>query len=183
MKKTPLPVTPPRNPAKKLYVLAGIMVLIAIIAIVIVFVIPDKPGNPPKEKLRITFEKQGTAVITSPDGKEKAAFDLEIADTEEAQKIGLMYRESMADNQGMLFVYKTADKMNFWMKNTYLPLDLVFFLPDSTVYKVYPDNQPFTESGIAPAKECQFALEINAGLAKVHNLAPGDKISWKRLSK
>lgn len=165
---------------KKKLLVAVIMLIIALLALAGILFLPDRK-NPQDEMPRLTFEKQGYATIKAPDGTVKAEFDLEIADTEETQKTGLMYRESMADNQGMLFTYKEADKMNFWMKNTYLPLDIIFFLPDSTIYKVYADNKPFTEAGVAPAENCLFALEINAGLGKKFSLQPGDKLDWKRL--
>lgn len=166
---------------KKLFIAAGIMILVAFTVTMLVIFLPEDEAQTSTKPLRLTFLKQGNAVILAPDGKQKAAFDIELADTPETQKNGLMYRDNMQDNQGMLFTYKTADQMNFWMKNTYLPLDIIFFLPDSTIYKVYPDNVPFTETSISPFEKCLYALEINAGLAKANNLQPGDKLNWKRL--
>ena len=172
-----------KSTPKKLYVYTAIIVIIAVLITLLVVYIPDKNGKTDSSNLRLSFEKQGMAIIYGTDGKQKAVFDLELAETLEQQRIGLMYRDTMTDNQGMLFVYQAAGNLNFWMKNTYLPLDLVFFLPDSTIYKIYPDNKPFSESAISPPEKCLMTLELNAGIADRYKLNPGDKIKWQSINK
>lgn len=106
-----------------------------------------------------------------------ARFTVEVAD--EAQEVarGLMFRESMATTAGMLFVYPRPQRVAFWMRNTLIPLDMIFAGPDGVVRKVHANAVPLDETPIpGGAPDIQFVLEINAGLAERFGIGPGTEI-------
>jgi len=100
----------------------------------------------------------------------------EVAATYGTRMQGLMQREKMAANEGMLFVFPDRDKQCMWMKNTLLPLS-VAFIDDSGVILNVEDMQPQTENSHCSAKPARYALEMNLGWFKSKNLKPGTKIS------
>jgi uncharacterized membrane protein (UPF0127 family) len=173
-----IPAAPQPKPKKQLYL--GILFLIlAMIATVIVMLMPkEKPKQVADSKYK--FIKQGTAIFYSKAGTEKTLFEIEIADTPERQQTGLMYRDSMAVNQAMLFTFDNAQEQNFWMKNTYLPLDIIYIGPDSTIVSIAQNTVPYSEETIPSKGLTQYVLEINAGLSQKLGIIPGDKLSWKR---
>lgn len=106
----------------------------------------------------------------------QAAFDIEIADTEETRARGLMFREHMPRGAGMLFVYEHPQPTAFWMKNTLIPLDIIFFDEQGTVTKVHENAVPGDLTPI-PGGDTVFAvLEINGGLARRYGISVGSQL-------
>jgi uncharacterized membrane protein (UPF0127 family) len=103
-------------------------------------------------------------------------FTLEVADTEARRSRGLMYRKSMAADHGMLFVFDKPDTYAFWMKNTEIPLDLVFLDGAGKVIGIYA-LKPHDQTNVGPDKPAQFAIELNAGTARTVGLKPGDTVT------
>ncbi len=98
----------------------------------------------------------------------KARFTVEVADDEEERNKGLMFRESMPKSAGMLFVYpRASDRVGFWMKNTFIPLDMVFLDDTGTVRRVHENAIPHDETPIMGGKGIRAVLEINGGMARV----------------
>jgi len=104
------------------------------------------------------------------------ALDVEIAATPQKQALGLMYRTSLPDNKGMLFPHKDPAELTMWMKNTYIPLDMVFILADGTVHRIEARTQPFSERIISSEGKVSAVLEIAGGAAERMGLKPGDKV-------
>ena len=102
-----------------------------------------------------------------------ARFSVEVADDVAERAVGLMHRDKMASSAGMLFVYERPEHVYFWMKDTLLPLDMVFVGPDGVVTAVHSDAVPLDESPIDGGPGVQFVLEINGGLAARLGIAPG----------
>lgn len=100
-------------------------------------------------------------------------FTVEVVDTPDSRAKGLMFRESMASGAGMLFVYEKPQSVAFWMKNTLIPLDMIFAGADGTVRHVHSNAVPGDLTAIPGGDDIQFVLEINGGLAKAIGLAPG----------
>lgn len=100
-------------------------------------------------------------------------FDVEIADTPEARSQGLMHRESLPRFAGMLFVFESPQRVAFWMKNTLIPLDLIFVGPDGRVLKVHENAIPGDLTQISGPPGVLAVLEINGGLAQRLRIAPG----------
>ena len=103
-------------------------------------------------------------------------FDVEMADDKQSQEYGLMFRKSLAANAGMLFDFHTTVMTSFWMKNTILPLDIIFVRSDGTISSIAANAVPFSEAAIPSTEPIRAVLEINAGRAKALGIEPGDKI-------
>ncbi len=106
---------------------------------------------------------------------------VEIADTAEEQMIGLMYRESLAEKRGMLFIFPDEKERVFWMKNTLIPLDMIFIDKDGTIVDIKENVQPCTADpcgkypSFAPAL---YVLEVNAGFVQSNGIQIGNIFSF-----
>jgi uncharacterized membrane protein (UPF0127 family) len=103
-------------------------------------------------------------------------FKVEIARTTEEQNLGLMFREQMAQNHGMLFVKSPPVIESFWMKNTLIPLDMIFIKEDGTISKIHENAVPGSLDPISSEIPVAGIVEINGGLAKKLGIAVGDKV-------
>lgn len=106
----------------------------------------------------------------------RAAFRVALADTPEARAQGLMFVEAMPLSEGMLFVYDTPRPASFWMRNTLIPLDIIFAGSDGVITRVHPNAVPLDETPIPGGEAVQFVLEINGGLAARIGISPGDQL-------
>jgi len=167
------------SPLHRLYIGLGLLI-VAVIAVLLILLLPDKKSVVQDENSSYRFEKHGTASFLDNKGNQICTFDIEIADTIEKQTIGLMYRDSLATNQGMLFPYDNEEIRSFWMKNTYLPLDIIYISADSSIVSIAANTTPFNEEALQSEAPAQFVLEINAGLSAGLNLQPGVKFSYHR---
>jgi uncharacterized membrane protein (UPF0127 family) len=104
------------------------------------------------------------------------AFHVEIAADHASQERGLMFRREMAPDAGMLFDLHQSEQIAFWMKNTELPLDMVFIRADGTVSSIEPNAIPYSTDPIPSAEPVRAVLEINGGRANVLGIKPGDKV-------
>lgn len=106
----------------------------------------------------------------------------EIADTPEEQTLGLMYREDLAPNHGMFFVFTDESPRSFWMKNTFIPMDILFFNAEREVVSIVENMQPCAGSSAetCPSYHSQapamYALEVPAGFVRSHGINVGDVI-------
>lgn len=103
----------------------------------------------------------------------KESFAVEVADDGEERAQGLMFRTELAPASGMLFVYEAPRRVSFWMKNTLIPLDMVFADATGTVTRVHEGAVPGDLTPIDGGDGVQFVLEINAGLAARLGIGPG----------
>jgi len=103
-------------------------------------------------------------------------FQVDIADTDEARTHGLMFRRSLPADYGMLFVFDERQPLMFWMKNTYVPLDIVFIKSDGTVRTVAAQATPLSEALIRSGGAARYVLELLGGTAGRIGLGPGDRI-------
>ncbi|HPV64308.1 MAG TPA: DUF192 domain-containing protein, partial [Candidatus Cloacimonas sp.] len=79
-------------------------------------------------------------------------------------------------------IFEYPDIYEFWMQDTYLPLDMLFIASDGTINYIYENTVPFSEERITPNFTHKFVLEVNAGTVKKYNIQTGDKVTWKRHS-
>ena len=100
-------------------------------------------------------------------------FSVEIADSPDERARGLMLRESLPATSGMLFVYDNPQTVSFWMKNTLIPLDIIFIAADGTVKRIAGKAKPHDETPLPAGTAVQFVLEINGGLAARLGLGEG----------
>jgi len=132
----------------------------------------------PKPELQ--FHHDGELKIFDAKDKEITTFKIEIAQTVDSRMRGLMQRESMEDDQGMLFIHEYPDFHSFWMKDTYLPLDMIFIDENKRIFYIHENAEPFSEDLIFPDAKALYTLELKAGISKRWNLKPGDRIRWTR---
>lgn len=128
----------------------------------------------------IEFTKEGELFLLK-EGDTIQQIDIELAENNYERETGLMYRRSMEDDQGMLFVYSDEAPRNFHMKNTYIPLDIIFYSEDSSVVSMQENAQPLDETSLPSGEPAQFILEVNAGKADEWEIEEGDKMDFRRL--
>jgi uncharacterized membrane protein (UPF0127 family) len=122
--------------------------------------------------------KTRTLTIYASDGR-KVRVEAEIADTEAEREKGLMYRTSMPENRGMLFVFDQPAILYFWMKNTRIPLSVAFMDPKGRIVDIQ-DMKPETKTKHASKQPAQYALEMNRGFFKKHHIGVGDRAELPR---
>lgn len=106
----------------------------------------------------------------------KARFTVELADDAAERARGLMHRETLATSRGMLFIYPAPVHASFWMRNTLIPLDMIFIDPTGTVTQVHSRAQPLDETPIDGGPGVLAVLEVNGGLADRFGIAPGTQV-------
>jgi uncharacterized protein len=116
--------------------------------------------------------------ISDANGASKAVVRVEVADTEASRELGLMYRQHLADDAGMLFIFKQPQHLTFWMKNTEIPLDMIFAGADGAVDGIVANAEPFSERQLSVAGDSQYVLEVNGGFARRHGIKPGDRLQF-----
>ena len=102
---------------------------------------------------------------------------VEIADTRETQEKGLMDRDSLDEDKGMLFVYDRDSRKSFWMKNTKIPLSLAYIATDGTIREIY-DMEPLSTKIVESRYSVRYVLEVNQGAFERHNVKIGDKVEF-----
>lgn len=119
-----------------------------------------------------------TSVDLRPAGGEAAAarFRVEIADDPSEMARGLMHRETLPKSAGMLFIYPEAGPVSFWMRNTLIPLDMIFLGSDGVVRRVHENAVPLDETSIPGGDDIQYVLEINGGLARQLGIEEGSEL-------
>ncbi len=102
---------------------------------------------------------------------------VEVAVTEEERALGLMYREFLPENSGMLFIFEDEDYLSFWMKNTMIPLSIAFIDSDGVIVDIQ-DMEPYTTTPHISKKPARYALEVNQGWFKKHGVKVGDRVKF-----
>lgn len=105
-------------------------------------------------------------------------FAVELAVTGEEQAQGLMHRYSMGADEGMLFPNDPPQMRSFWMKNTVIPLDIIFVGPDRRIINIAADTVPYSEDSVASAAPAIAVLELNGGRSAELGIEPGDLVEW-----
>lgn len=118
----------------------------------------------------------GEAIIEIVSKSGVHAFAVELATNEDERSRGLMFRKQLPDGHGMLFDFEQDQPVTMWMKNTYLPLDMVFIRADGTISRIAADTEPLSTAIIASGGPVLAVLELNAGTAAKLGIAPGDRI-------
>jgi uncharacterized membrane protein (UPF0127 family) len=113
-------------------------------------------------------------VIDTPRGQVR--FHVEVAADTQSQMRGLMYRTRLPADAGMLFDFHDDDFRAFWMKNTPLPLDMLFIRADGTISSIEPNTTPMSEAPITSRERVRAVLEINGGRAAALDIRPGEKV-------
>lgn len=124
----------------------------------------------------ISCTKKGTLEIDN--GEEKISINVEYADTKEKMERGLMFRESLDENAGMFFAFDKEYQYTFWMKNTLIPLDVIFISKNFNIVDIIP-TEPCKEDpcqSYKPKVDSQYVLEVNSGFTAKNNIKIGDEV-------
>ena len=128
--------------------------------------------------MRTDFLKEGMLSFYTPDGTYLTTIDIELAENNDERRVGLMFRETMGDNQGMFFIFPYDDMQSFWMKNTILPLDMLFINSKNEIVTIHKTTTPYAETGYPSTLPAQYVLEVNAGYTDKFGISEGCRIGW-----
>ena len=103
-------------------------------------------------------------------------FNVEVAKTIEERRIGLMYRKKLLNNEGMLFIFPREKIIQLWMKNTYIPLDVIFISENKVIVDLKKNMEKLSETIVESKVKSRYALEFNAGLINKLDIEIGDKV-------
>ncbi|MDO5523170.1 MAG: DUF192 domain-containing protein [Bacteroidia bacterium] len=163
-----------------------ILVILAIALVggaLIYFLNRDKQdaAEPVTERLDIPFRKQGSLAFLSAAGNDTiSVIDIEVADNNQRRARGLMYRNSLPAEAGMLFIFDVEEIQGFWMKNTYIPLDMLFVNASKEIVTIHANTTPMREWNYASTQPALYVVEVNAGYCAQNNISEGDKIVFER---
>lgn len=122
---------------------------------------------------------QPAVEIVASSGRRLAVVQVEIADSEGKREFGLMYREHMDENAGMIFVFGQPRHLTFWMKHTEIPLDMIFAGSDGKIVGIIEKAMPLSERTLSVDGDSQYVLEVNGGFCKRHGIRPGDRLKFE----
>lgn len=149
--------------------------------IIVLFFVFMIPLSCEEAKHNIDFEHEGYLWIMPSDMHDSLLVKIEFAESTTEMMQGLMYRQEMNENEGMLFIYPYSQEMNFWMKNTHIPLDLIFIDETGAIVDLAEQTEAFSEKNISSKVLSKFVLEVNADYCKKNYVIIGDKVKWKRI--
>jgi uncharacterized membrane protein (UPF0127 family) len=129
----------------------------------------------------VKFDKEALIVQTA--AGEKITFTVEIADTNEQRQRGLMYRKEMPVDAGMIFDFGASKRVQMWMENTVLPLDMLFVDQAGTVRGIKLNAVPFSRDIIDSVTEVKYVVELNAGITAKLGIKAGDKVVSPTIAK
>ena len=104
-------------------------------------------------------------------------FAVEMANTEQERETGLMYRKELAEGRGMLFDFTPQQQVSMWMKNTFIPLDMIFIRADGRILRIAENTEPQSEKIISSGGLAKGVLEVIGGTARKYGIEPGDKVA------
>ena len=126
-------------------------------------------------------EAQPRVTILTKGGRE-VSFQVEVADTPSKRAMGLQYRKELGKDHGMIFLFPAESPQSFWMKNTPIPLDMIFIDRERKIVGIIEQTVPFSLESCSVGVPSQFVLEINGGLAKRHGIQIGDRVRFEGIS-
>lgn len=162
-----------------------ILLLLIPVLIAVYFIYTKSDNKPVEQKMTafdsFEFKKEGELTFLTSNEKFITQIDIEIADDDESRTTGLMFRNKLEPQQGMLFVFDIERVQSFWMKNTVLPLDMIFVNKENVIVKIHKNTTPFSEQSYASLTPALYVVEVNAGFTDKFSIHEGDKIVWRKV--
>jgi uncharacterized protein len=162
-----------KKPLNTVYRAAVVIVLLGLFAFL---VFPDL-FRKEKEEFYV-FKKEGELTFYSENNKPIITIDIEIADSEYERQLGLMKRNEMGEKEGMLFIFPFESMQSFWMRNTLIPLDMIFVNSEKSIVTIHKNTTPLSDSSYRSTEPAIYVVEVNAGFTDKYNIKAGDSISW-----
>ncbi|MBN1637640.1 MAG: DUF192 domain-containing protein [Ignavibacteriales bacterium] len=132
-------------------------------------------------QVTVKFTKQGELTFNTGNGDFIATINIEIADDDSKREQGLMYRDKMEENQGMLFIFPVEEPRSFWMSNTMISLDIIFVNSKNEIVKIHKNTTPYSRTSYPSDAPAQFVVEVITGFTDKYNIKEGDKVVWRRM--
>ena len=120
-------------------------------------------------------------VVIETSAGQRLAVDVELARTVAEQRKGLMGRRALPENGGMLFLFDATSVQSFWMKNTLIPLDMIFISDDGRIVGIVASAAPLTETERTVGKPSRYVLEVNGGWCAAHGVGAGDRVRFENV--
>ena len=137
----------------------------------------SKPVTP---KENTNFQKEGTLqFLKAGSGELIKEVDMEVSDSETERNQGLMYRQSMKDGESMLFIFEQEAPQAFWMKNTYISLDIIYVNAAFEIVSIGKNTQPLSQNSVRSAGPAKYVVEVPGGFTDAYGIAKGDKITFE----
>lgn len=134
------------------------------------------PALPAIAQQAATAPAAGLETLTIASGSQRHAFQVEVMRTPDQRARGLMHRNYLPPDRGMLFDFGRTEPVAMWMQNTYIPLDMLFIRADGTVARIAENTEPLSTRTIPSGEPVLSVLEINGGTAAKLGIKPGDKV-------
>ncbi|TDJ55159.1 MAG: DUF192 domain-containing protein [Ignavibacteria bacterium] len=155
-----------------------VVTIIVLIAVAVFFIVNNFITNNEPEVKYYNFKKEGELTFTDSLGTTKIKIDLEIADNEYERQLGLMNRKSMEENQGMLFIFQYERMQSFWMRNTLIPLDMMFVNKDNKIITIHKNTKTLSAQSYPSTGPAKYVVEVIGGFTDKYKIEVGDKIFW-----
>lgn len=140
-----------------------------------------KEDNKLVNPIKIEFKKEGElSLYDSKSDSIITTFNIEIADTDYETQTGLMHRHSMKDDSAMLFIFPEMSLRYFYMKNTYIPLDIIYLNKNKVIVSIQENAKPLDEASLPSQFPAQYVLEINAGSSQKWSIEIGDSMEFTK---
>lgn len=152
--------------------------ILAVILIVVLYFIISPFNRKPAANKEYMFKKQGELTFYSNDGKPITKIDIQIAATEFDRELGLMFRKSMNENQGMLFIFPVSQIQDFWMRNTEIPLDMIFVDSLKQIVTIHKNTKTMSDQTYSSTQPALYVIEVNGGFTDKYHIQNGDKVNW-----
>ncbi len=170
------PAPPKTSPKRRRMGLLMLLLLIPILIGLVYMALPSKPKN-----MGPKFQKEGTLQFTDElQTKVLAAIDIELAETDDDRTRGLMWRRSMEEEQGMLFIMDQQEMQSFWMLNTYISLDILYIDEAYRIVTIRKNTKPQTLDPVPSSQPARYVLEVLGGYCDRHSIKEGHFIKFQR---
>lgn len=178
-----------KNKHLKKYLIISVLALAILLFVFKDLLVPVAPrnGTVPSTSQQLTqvdgpvFRHDGNLQFTRNDSI-ISEIKIEIVQNIHDRAQGLMYRKQMNQNEGMLFIFETSELQSFWMKNTFISLDIIYVDENLNIVTIQKYTTPFSENPIPSTKAAMYVVEVLAGYSDTFQLREGDKIQFSRLS-
>ena len=171
-----------RQPKKSVNLLLAAVAVIILITVILLLTLRPFSTRDDAEKLSPIsvpeFRHDGELRFITGDGADTVAIDIEVVDTQEEISRGLMYRPHLPESSGMLFVFPEEEVRSFWMKNTYIALDIIFVSTGKEIVTIQEHTQPLSTQAVPSYQPARYVIEVNAGFTGENNIKAGDRIEF-----
>lgn len=171
-----------RRVRRKNYWFQIIIFLSIIIAIILLSIRPNlknESKNRVNRRSEIKFKKEGELTFYKKDSDQKIlTIDIEIAHDDYERALGLMHRYKMSESVGMLFIMEREEPQSFWMRNTYISLDIIYLNKEYEIVKIQKYTQPLTDDPIPSINNSKYVVEVKAGFCDLNMIKEGDYIKY-----